>query len=111
MEVTRLGEIRIADDVVAIIAGVAATEIEGIVMAGGLYEGLAKRVSGKGAARGVFVSMEEDETSIEMRVFVKYGTKIAWACQNLQEKVKEVVEALTGLRVREVNVKVDGIEM
>jgi len=107
----RLGEVRIADDVVAIIAGVAATEIEGIVMAGGLYDGIARRVSGKGAAKGVSVSIIEDSTVIEMRVFVKYGAKISWVCQALQEKVKEVVEALTGLQVSEVNVKVEGIEM
>lgn len=111
MEATKLGEVRIADDVVAIIAGVAATEVDGIVMAGGLYDGLAKRVSGKSAAKGVYVSVTEDTTVIEMRIFVKYGLKISRICQALQEKVKECVETLTGLQVREVNVRVDGIDM
>ncbi|WCK53363.1 Asp23/Gls24 family envelope stress response protein [Aneurinibacillus sp. Ricciae_BoGa-3] len=105
------GVVRIADDVVAVIAGIAASETNGIAgMSGGITEGLARRVSGKNVQKGVQVEVGEFEAAIDLRVIVLYGTKIDETCRALQENVKEAVESMTGLRVVEVNVKVEGVE-
>ncbi|MBO8163190.1 MAG: Asp23/Gls24 family envelope stress response protein [Brevibacillus sp.] len=111
MEEGRRGKVKIADHVIAMIAGMAAQECKEIVaMAGGFYEDLSKRVSGHGAAKGVMVKVVEDEVTIDMRVIVAYGQKIDRVCMSLQEKVKELVERMTGLDVREVNIRVEGIK-
>ncbi|QQE72944.1 Asp23/Gls24 family envelope stress response protein [Brevibacillus composti] len=104
------GEIRVADQVVAVIAGVAAAEIDGItVRTGGFYHDLAKKLGGSG--KGVFVVVQEGAVSIEMRVSIKYGMPIHELCRQLQEKVKDCVETMTGLDVEAVHVHVDGIDM
>lgn len=110
-EVQENGVVRIADDVVAIIAGVAASETEGVAsMSGGITEGFARRVSGKNVTKGVSVEVGSVEAAIDLRVIVKYGVKIHEVARKLQENVKEAVETMTGLRVVEVNVKVEGVE-
>jgi len=110
-DVQENGVVRIADDVVAIIAGVAAAETEGVAsMSGGITEGLARRVSGKNVTKGVSVEVGSVEAAIDLRVIVKYGVKIHEVARRLQENVKEAVETMTGLRVVEVNVKVEGVE-
>lgn len=104
------GQVRIADDVVAVIAGIAATETEGVVgMSGGITEGFARRVSGKNVTRGVSVEVGELEAAIDMRIIIKYGTKIHEAARDVQYNVKQAVESMTGLTVIEVNVKVEGV--
>ncbi|OEF98932.1 hypothetical protein BHF71_02960 [Vulcanibacillus modesticaldus] len=106
------GKIKIESDVVAMIAGLAATDTEGVAsMSGGITEGWAKRVSGKNVAKGVRVEVGELETAIDLRVIIKYGAKIHEVAKNLQENVKEAVESMTGLRVVEVNVFVEGVEI
>ncbi|BCU82639.1 hypothetical protein JIR001_24220 [Polycladomyces abyssicola] len=106
------GSIRIADDVVAVIAGLAATKTKGIAsMSGGITEGWAKRVSGKNVTRGVSVEVGQVETAIDLRVIVEYGVKINEVARELQQNVKEAVETMTGLRVVEVNVKVEGVDI
>ncbi len=110
-EVQENGVVRIADDVVAIIAGVAASETEGVAsMSGGITEGFARRVSGKNVTKGVSVEVGSVEAAIDLRVIVKYGVKIHEVARKLQENVKEAVETMTGLRVVEVNVKVEGVD-
>lgn len=104
------GQVRIADDVVAVIAGIAATETDGIAgMSGGITEGLARRVSGKNVTRGVSVEVGELEAAIDLRVIVQYGAKIHEVSRELQFNVKQAVESMTGLKVIEVNVKVEGV--
>jgi uncharacterized alkaline shock family protein YloU len=108
----QLGTVRIADDVVAVIAGLAAMKTEGVAgMSGGMAEGLAKRVSGKNATRGVHVEVGEWEAAIDLRIIVEYGQKIHEVCRRLQEEVKDAVETMTGLKVVEVTVKVEGVAM
>ena len=105
------GAVRIADDVVAVIASIAANETEGIAgMSGGLTEGLARRVSGKNFQKGVFVEVGEFEAAIDLRVIISYGARIDETCRTLQKNVKEAVESMTGLQVVEINVKVEGVE-
>ena len=104
------GIIRISDDVVATIAGLAALETPGIAaMSGGISEGLAKRLSGKNAQRGVAVEVGQLEAAIDLRVIVHYGIPIHEVCRQLQDSVRESVQNMTGLTVVEVNVKVEGV--
>jgi len=104
------GQIRISDDVVATIAGLAALETDGIAaMSGGISEGLAKRLSGKNVQKGVSVEVGQAETAISLRVIILYGSQIQKVCRQLQENVKDSIENMTGLSVIEVNVKVEGV--
>lgn len=104
------GNIRISNDVVATIAGLAALETPGITaMSGGISEGLAKRLSGKNAQKGVSVEVGQLEAAIDLRVIVQYGMPIHEVCKQLQDNVREAVENMTGLNVVEVNVKVEGV--
>ncbi|SCW39474.1 Uncharacterized conserved protein YloU, alkaline shock protein (Asp23) family [Paenibacillus tianmuensis] len=109
-EEIQTGLIRISDDVVATIAGLAALETPGIAdMSGGISEGLAKRLSGKNVQKGVSVEVGQVETAIDLRVIVNYGSKIHEVCRDLQENVRDAVENMTGLTVVEVNIKVEGV--
>ncbi|CCQ98699.1 conserved hypothetical protein [[Clostridium] ultunense Esp] len=105
------GSIRIADEVVAVIAGIAASDTPGIAsMSGGITEGLANRLMGKNIRKGVKVEVGEEEAVIQLKVIVEYGTKIDEVCRTLQHNVKDAVESMTGLNVVEVNVLVEGVE-
>ncbi|NHN28479.1 Asp23/Gls24 family envelope stress response protein [Paenibacillus agricola] len=109
-EEIQAGLIRISDDVVSTIAGLAALETPGIsAMSGGISEGLAKRLSGKNVQRGVSVEVGQLEAAIDLRVIVLYGSKIQEVCSDLQQNVRDAVENMTGLSVVEVNVKVEGV--
>jgi uncharacterized alkaline shock family protein YloU len=109
-EENQSGIIRISDDVVATIAGLAAMETPGIAgMSGGISEGLAKRLTGKNVQKGVTVEVGQVEAAIDLRVIVQFGVKIHEVCRELQENVREALENMTGLTVVEVNVKVEGV--
>lgn len=104
------GSIRISNDVVATIAGLAAVETPGVAaMSGGISEGLAKRLSGKNVQKGVSVEVGQSEAAVDLRVVVIYGVQIHEVCRLLQENVRDAVENMTGLNVVEVNVKVEGV--
>lgn len=104
------GNIRISNDVVAKIAGLAALETPGIAaMSGGLSEGWAKRFSGKNVQKGVTVEVGSTEAAIDLRIIVLYETPIHEVSRMLQQNVRVAVESMTGLRVVEVNVKVEGV--
>lgn len=105
-----MGIIKIADDVVAKVAGMATLETPGIAaMSGGLSDGFAKRLSGKNVQKGVTVEVGQLEAAIDLRIIVLYETPIHEVCRMLQQNVREAVENLTGLKVVEVNVKVEGV--
>ncbi|MCM3632160.1 MULTISPECIES: Asp23/Gls24 family envelope stress response protein [Paenibacillus] len=109
-EELQTGLIRISDDVVATIAGLAALETPGIAaMSGGISEGLAKRLSGKNVQKGVSVEVGQLEAAIDLRIIVHYGIPIQEVCRQLQLNVREQVSNMTGLQVVEVNVKVEGV--
>lgn len=109
-ELLQDGLIRISDDVVATIAGLAALETPGVTaMSGGISEGLAKRLSGRNAQKGVSVEVGQLEAAIDLRIVVQYGIPIQEVGRKLQDNVREAVENMTGLRVVEVNVKVEGV--
>lgn len=107
---TQEGNIRISDDVVATIAGLAALETPGIAaMSGGMSEGWAKRLSGRNVQKGVSVEVGQVEAAIDLRVIIMYGMPIHEVCRQLQMSVREAVQNMTGLNVVEINVKVEGV--
>ena len=110
-DIRNRGTVKIADDVVTVIAAIAAAETEGVAsMSGGIVDGFARRVSGKNVHKGVHVKVGEIEASINLHVILHYGVKMDRVCKELQDRVKETVERMTGLQIPEVNVKVEGIE-
>ena len=105
-------EIKIADDVVAVIAGVAVSEVSGVFgMAGGFAGGLSEVLSGKKKlSKGIKVEVGEKETKIDVNIIVEYGTRIPDVAFEIQSKVKKSVKEMTGLDVLEVNVHVQGVK-
>lgn len=105
-----VGSIRIADEVVSIIAGLAATEVEGIAaMSGGLVGGIAEILGKKNFAKGVKVEVGEREAAVDLYIIVEYGVRIPDVALKVQENVKRSIESMTGLNVVEVNVHVQGV--
>ena len=105
-----MGAVRIADEVVSIIAGMAATEVEGIAgMSGGLVGGIAEMLGRKNLAKGVKVEVGETEAAVDLYIIVKYGARIPDIALHAQENVKKAIESMTGLKVVEVNVHVQGV--
>jgi len=107
-----LGKIKISEDVIAIIAGLAAAEVPGIAsMGGGIAGGIAEALGMKSLSKGVKVEVKENEVSIDLYIIVEYGTRIPEVAWNIQENVKKKVEDMTGLTVTEVNINVQGINI
>ncbi|HAG09919.1 MAG TPA: Asp23/Gls24 family envelope stress response protein [Desulfotomaculum sp.] len=109
-EQTSIGSIRIADEVVRIIAGLAATEVQGVAgMSGGLAGGIAEILGRKNLSKGVKVEVGEKEAAVDIYVIVDYGAKIPDIASEIQQKVKKAVNDMTGLNVIEVNVHIQGV--
>lgn len=109
-EQTSLGTIRIADDVVKVIAGLAAIEIKGVAgMSGGLAGGIVEMLGRKNLAKGIKVEVGEKEAAIDLSVIIDYGVRIPDIAAQIQESVKNAVERMTGLTVVEANVNVQGV--
>ena len=104
-------EIKISDDVVAVIAGIAVSEVPGVSgMAGGFAGGITEVLSGKkNLAKGIKVEVGEKETKIDVNIIVEYGVRIPDVAFEIQSRVKKAVESMTGLVVAEVNVHVQGV--
>ena len=109
-ERTELGELRIANEVVGVIAGLAATEVEGVAgMSGGLAGGIAEMLGRRNLAKGVKVEVGEEQAAIDLFVVVEYGCRMPDVAWKIQENVKRAIEGMTGLEVVEVNVHVQGV--
>lgn len=107
-----LGEVKIADEVVAIIAALAATEIEGVAsMAGNITNDLIARLGMKNLSRGVKVDVLEGIVTVSLALVLKYGYNIMDVSAKIQEKVKAAVENMTGLTVADVNIRIAGVDM
>ncbi len=106
------GSVKIANEVVSIIAGLAATEVDGVAgMSGGITGGITEMLGMKNLSKGVKVEVGEKETAIDIFIIVEYGSKISKVATLVQENVKETVETMTGLKVIEVNVNVQGVNI
>ncbi len=104
--------IKISNDVVASIAGVAVSEVPGVYsMAGGLAGGISEVFSGKkNLSKGIKVEVGEKDTKIDVNIIVEYGVRIPDVAFEIQGRVKKAVETMTGLRVSGVNIHVQGIK-
>lgn len=107
-----MGEVKIADEVVAIIAALAATEVEGVSsMAGNITNELIGMLGMTNLSKGVKVDVLEGIVTISLALNIKYDYSIMEVSTKVQEKVKSAVENMTGLEVADVNIKVAGVEM
>ncbi|MBZ4656194.1 MAG: hypothetical protein PWP18_789 [Thermoanaerobacter sp.] len=107
-----LGTIKISEEVVSVIAGLAATEVPGVAgMSGGVVNGISEMLGRKNLGKGVKVEVGEKEVSIDLYLIVDYGVRIPEVAWNVQENVKNAVENMTGLKVVEVNIHVQGVNM
>ena len=106
------GNVSFANDVVATIAGLATVEIEGVAgMSGGFSGGLAELLGRKNLTKGVKVEVGKEECAIDLYVVVDYGSDIPAMCKKIQANVKKAVETMTGLRVIETNIHIQGVHL
>lgn len=107
-----LGSVQIADDVIAVIAGLAATEVDGVsAMAGNITNELMSKVGIKSITKGVKVSIEDGKVEAELSLTMDYGYNIPTTSRKVQDKVKNTIENMTGLEVTNVNVRIAGVDL
>ena len=103
---------KIADEVVAIIAGLAATEVEGVdSMAGNITNELVGKLGMKNLSKGVKVEVTEEHVSVDLSLNIRYGYNIPAVSEQVQDKVSAAIENMTGLTVLDVNIKIAGVNM
>ncbi len=106
------GVVKIADDVVAMIASLATTEVEGVsAMAGNITNELMSKVGMKNLTKGVKVDVIGENVTIDLTVTMEYGYNIPATCGKVQAKVKNAVENMTGLTCSDVNIRIAGVAM
>ena len=103
--------IEISNDVIAVIAGVAVSEVQGVAsMSGGFAGGITEVLSGKkNMAKGIKVEKTENTAKIDVNIIVEYGSRIPDVAFEIQNRVKKSVEGMTGFKVEEVNVHIQGV--
>lgn len=107
-----IGSVKIADDVVAMIASLATREVDGVsAMAGNVTGELMSKVGIGNMTKGVKVDILEDHVTVDLAVTVEYGYNIPATCQKVQGKVKAAIENMTGLKVTDVNLRIAGVNM
>ncbi len=106
------GSVRVADEVICIIAGLAATEVEGVTaMVGNIPNELISRVGFNRLSKGVNIAIKDEKVKIDLSICIDYGFEIPSVSTKVQEKVKYAIENMTGLEVTEVNVHIASVEM
>ncbi|SFA79567.1 Uncharacterized conserved protein YloU, alkaline shock protein (Asp23) family [Acetitomaculum ruminis DSM 5522] len=104
------GEVQIAQQVVAVIAGFAATEVEGVnALAGNITNDIVGRVSKKNLARGVRIQLENGIVRTDIAIYIDFGQNIPKVCETVQDRVKTAIENMTGLQTANVNIRIVGI--
>lgn len=107
-----IGEVKIADEVVAVIAGIAAMEVDGVAsMAGNTTRELISKLGVKSLSKGVKVDVLEGIVTVSLALNLKYGYNIKDITGKVQEKVKAAIENMTGLEAADVNIRVAGVEV
>ena len=107
-----LGELKVTHEVIAIIAGLAAVEIDGVYsMSGGLSGGIAQALGIKNLSKGIKVDIKGKKVEVNIYIIAEFGARIPDVAWNMQEKVKKVVEEMTGVQIVEVNIHVQGINI
>ena len=107
-----IGSVKIADDVVAMIAALAATEVEGVAaLSGNMTNEFLSRVGVRNAAKGTRVEVIQKKVKVDLAITIEYGFNIPATCQRVQTKVKGAIENMTGLEVQDVNIRIAGINV
>ena len=108
----QVGDVRVADEVVAIIAGLATTEVEGVSsMAGNITNEIVSKLGMKNLSKGILVEVMENEVKVDVAINISYGYSIAEVSSKVQDKVKTAIENMTGLNVAVVNVRIASVDM
>ncbi len=107
-----LGEVKIADEVVAVIAGLAATEVDGVASTvGNATKELVNKLGRKSFSKGVKVDVLDGIVTVSLAMNMKFGYSIKEVTEKVQEKVKSAIENMTGLEVADVNIRVVGVDV
>ena len=107
-----IGEVQIADEVVAIIAGLAATELDGgASMAGNITNELVSKLGVKNLSKGVKITVLEGVVTVDLTLNIEFGKNILEVSKKVQDKVKSSIENMTGLEVADVNIRIAGVDM
>ncbi|SES70903.1 Uncharacterized conserved protein YloU, alkaline shock protein (Asp23) family [Natronincola peptidivorans] len=110
IEKLEYGEIKIADEVIVTIAGLAATEVDGVTgMSGGLVDGIAEKLGKRSLSKGVKIEASDEGVAIDLYIIVDYGAKIPDIAWKIQDNVKTIIESMTGIKVFDVNIHIQGV--
>ena len=108
----QLGEVKIADEVVAIIAGLATTEVEGVAsMAGNITNEIVSKLGMKNLSKGIMVEVMAGEVKVDGAINIDYGFSIPEVSAQVQDRIKSTIENMTGLNVAVVNVRIASVDM
>ena len=108
----QVGDVRVADEVVAIIAGLATTEVDGVSsMAGNITNEIVSKLGMKNLSKGILVEVMENEVKVDVAINIAYGYSIPDVSAKVQDKVKSAIENMTGLTVAVVNVRIASVDM
>ncbi|WP_313134528.1 Asp23/Gls24 family envelope stress response protein [Anaerocolumna sp.] len=109
---SKVGEVQIADEVVATIAGMAATEVEGVAsMASNITNELVSKLGMRNLSKGVKIDVNSNAVSVDLVLTLEYGYNIPNTSKQVQEKVKSAIESMTGLNVSNVNIRITGVNI
>lgn len=112
LEDEKKGTVHVADDVVAVIAGLAATEVKGVAaMAGNITNELMSKVGRKNLAKGVKVTVNGKRVKVALAIMMEFGYNIPGTCSKVQERVKSAIENMTGLTVTDVDIRIASVDM
>ena len=112
LEDEKKGTVHVADDVVAVIAGLAATEVKGVAaMAGNITNELMSKVGRKNLAKGVKVAVNGKRVKVALAIMMEFGYNIPGTCSKVQERVKSAIENMTGLTVTDVDIRISSVDM
>ena len=106
-----VGTLQIADEVVGMIAALAAAEVEGVALHGGSSSENLQKSAARKMLKNVKVDVAGDNVSVDLSIAINYGSQIPQTCANVQAKVKSAIETMTGLNVSDVNVRVAKVNM
>lgn len=110
-DIEGVGSVQIADEIVAVIAGLAATEVEGVnKMYGNITNEIVSKLGMKKLSKGVKISIHDETVSVDLKLVLDYGVNIAKVSEEVQDRVKSAIETMTGLSVSEVNIRIAGIQ-
>lgn len=110
-DIEEVGQVQVADEVVAVIAGLAALEVEGVAkMSGNITNEIVSKLGMKKLSKGVKLNISGEEVEVTLNLVLNYGVSIPKTSEEVQDKVKNAIETMTGLTVSEVNIRIAGIQ-